>query len=120
MDALDALDSWTRDKGERDQAIQRLRFYGAAPQARRHREAAMTATDRVVFINYRGEDNHSYGSLLHHELSRQFGENRVFLDSESIPAGADFVQELLGWVRSTGSAATLPRPSLPTSGSSRC
>jgi sugar/nucleoside kinase (ribokinase family) len=56
--------------------------------------------DRGVFINYRGEDSHSYGALLYTELARQFGADRVFLDCESIPAGADFVEELLGRVRS--------------------
>jgi hypothetical protein len=52
-----------------------------------------------VFINYRGEDSHSYGALLHAELSRRFGPESVFLDSASIPAGADFVAQLLGRVR---------------------
>jgi hypothetical protein len=52
-----------------------------------------------VFINYRGEDSHSYGALLHAELSRRFGLESVFLDSASIPAGADFVEQLLGRVR---------------------
>jgi hypothetical protein len=56
--------------------------------------------DRAVFINYRGEDSHSYGALLCTELAHLFGDNQVFLDAESIPAGADFVQELLGQVRS--------------------
>jgi TIR domain/Tetratricopeptide repeat/NB-ARC domain len=56
--------------------------------------------DRAVFINYRGEDSHSYGALLYTELTRHFGDEHVFLDAESIPAGADFVQELLGRVRS--------------------
>jgi hypothetical protein len=51
-----------------------------------------------VFINYRGEDSHSYGALLYTELARRFGEDRVFLDCESIPAGADFAEELLGWL----------------------
>lgn len=55
---------------------------------------------RSVFVNYRGEDSHSYGALLYTELARQFGEEHVFLDCESIPAGADFVEELLGQVRS--------------------
>jgi hypothetical protein len=55
--------------------------------------------DRRVFINYRGEDSHSYGALLYTELARQFGEDQVFLDCESIPAGADFVEELLDRVR---------------------
>jgi hypothetical protein len=56
--------------------------------------------DRGVFINYRGQDTHSYAALLYTELVRQFGEDSVFLDAESIPAGTDFVGELLGRVRS--------------------
>jgi hypothetical protein len=52
-----------------------------------------------VFINYRGEDSHSYGALLHAELCRWFGPELVFLDSASIPAGADYVEQLLGRVR---------------------
>ncbi|HEX4703555.1 MAG TPA: TIR domain-containing protein [Pseudonocardiaceae bacterium] len=56
--------------------------------------------DRGVFINYRGADSHSYGALLYTELTRHFGGEHVFLDAESIPAGADFVDELLGRVRS--------------------
>ena len=47
-----------------------------------------------LFINYRGADSHSYAALLYVELSRCFGPERVFLDSESIPAGADFVAQL--------------------------
>jgi hypothetical protein len=56
--------------------------------------------DRAVFINYRGEDSRSYSALLYMELVRQFGDEYVFLDAESIPAGVDFVRELLGRVRS--------------------
>jgi hypothetical protein len=52
-----------------------------------------------VFINYRGMDSHSYGALLHAELSRRFRPESVFLDTESIPAGADYVEELLYRVR---------------------
>src|SRR5262249_50061866 len=52
-----------------------------------------------VFISYRGEDSYSYGALLHAELSRRFGPELVFLDSASIPAGADFVEQLLERVR---------------------
>ena len=55
---------------------------------------------RAVFINYRGEDSHGYGALLYHGLKAQFGEDQVFLDAETIPAGADFVAELLASVRS--------------------
>jgi hypothetical protein len=64
------------------------------------RRPAHRVVDRGVFINYRGEDTHSYGALLYTELARQFGVERVFLDAESIPAGADFAAELLRRVRS--------------------
>jgi tetratricopeptide (TPR) repeat protein len=52
-----------------------------------------------VFINYRSADSGSYGALLYLELSRFFGSELVFLDSESIPAGADFAAELVRRVR---------------------
>src|SRR5262249_733778 len=51
------------------------------------------------FINYGGADSYSYGALLHAELSRVVGPELVFLDSQSIPAGADFVEQILGRVR---------------------
>ena len=54
-----------------------------------------------MFINYRGEDSHSYGALLYTEIARRFGADHVFLDAESIPAGADFVEELLDRVRAS-------------------
>src|SRR5262249_35007454 len=47
-----------------------------------------------VFINYKGRDSHSYAALLYVELSRRFGPEWVFLDCESIPAGADYVAHL--------------------------
>jgi RecA/RadA recombinase len=56
--------------------------------------------ERVIFINYRSEDSHSYGALLYRDLTGHFGKDLVFLDSESIPGGADFVEELLGRVQS--------------------
>src|SRR5215475_8003747 len=55
-----------------------------------------------VFINYRGADSHSYGALLYAELCRCFGAELVFLDSESIPAGADFPEQLVARVRGCG------------------
>lgn len=55
--------------------------------------------DDCVFINYRSADCHSYGALLYVELSNRFGADLVFLDNESIPAGADFVSHLLRRVR---------------------
>lgn len=54
-----------------------------------------------VFINYRGEDSRSYGALLYAELSRRLGPHLVFLDSESIPPGTDYVDRLLGMVRAS-------------------
>src|SRR5262245_21770709 len=55
--------------------------------------------DGEIFINYRSADTRSYAALLYVELSRCFGPDLVFLDSESIPAGADFAEQLLGRVR---------------------
>jgi tetratricopeptide (TPR) repeat protein len=52
-----------------------------------------------VFINYRGDDSDTAAVLIDRELTAQFGSDRVFLDSRSIPAGADFVDELLGRLR---------------------
>jgi tetratricopeptide (TPR) repeat protein len=52
-----------------------------------------------VFINYRGEDSDTAAVLIDRELAARFGSDRVFLDSRSIPAGTDFVEELLGRLR---------------------
>jgi hypothetical protein len=53
----------------------------------------------VVFINYRGEDSDTAAVLVDRELSARFGSDRVFLDSRSIPVGADFAEELLKRLR---------------------
>ncbi|MDQ3222358.1 MAG: toll/interleukin-1 receptor domain-containing protein, partial [Gemmatimonadota bacterium] len=52
-----------------------------------------------MFINYRGEDSQTCAALLDRELSERFGKDRVFLDSRSIPVGEDFVEVLLGRLR---------------------
>jgi tetratricopeptide (TPR) repeat protein len=52
-----------------------------------------------VFINYRGEDSDTAAVLIDRELAARFGSDWVFLDSRSIPAGADFVDELLERLR---------------------
>jgi hypothetical protein len=52
-----------------------------------------------IFINYRGEDSQTAAALIDHELVNRFGNDQVFLDSRSIPAGVDFVEELLGRLR---------------------
>ncbi|HEX5119798.1 MAG TPA: toll/interleukin-1 receptor domain-containing protein [Pseudonocardiaceae bacterium] len=53
-----------------------------------------------VFISYRGAADSLYAAdLLHAELSHVLGPGRVFLDSESIKPGADFVRTLVDRVR---------------------
>jgi tetratricopeptide (TPR) repeat protein len=52
-----------------------------------------------IFINYRGADSDTAAALIDRELTARFGRSSVFLDSLSIPAGADFVDELLGRLR---------------------
>jgi len=59
----------------------------------------MATSGTTAFISYRATDSGSYGALLYLELSRWFGSECVFLDSESIPAGADCVEALLDGVR---------------------
>ena len=53
-----------------------------------------------IFINYRGDDSQTAAVLIDQHLTARFGSDQVFLDCRSIPAGADFVDELLGRVRS--------------------
>jgi hypothetical protein len=71
-----------------------------------------------VFVNYRGVDSRSYGALLYAELSRHFGADVVFLDSESIdlPAEADLHAEIAAvarcqyrWLRHREASADLDR-----------
>jgi len=52
-----------------------------------------------IFINYRGEDSRTAAALIDRELVEQFGNDHVFLDNRSIPAGVDFVKKLLGRLR---------------------
>jgi tetratricopeptide (TPR) repeat protein len=52
-----------------------------------------------VFISYRSEDSHSYAALIYAELCRRFGDDQVFLDSESTAAGEDFGAVLFGRLR---------------------
>jgi TIR domain len=47
-----------------------------------------------VFINYRAEDSLTTAALIDHALTAKFGRDNVFLDCRSIPAGADFVDEV--------------------------
>jgi tetratricopeptide (TPR) repeat protein len=52
-----------------------------------------------IFINYRGDDSDTVAALIDHHLTARFGSDQVFLASRSIPAGADFVEELLERLR---------------------
>src|SRR5205823_6094090 len=60
---------------------------------------AVTTTNSTIFISYRAGDSRGYAALLYLELSRCFGHASVFLDCESIPAGADCDDLLLRGVR---------------------
>src|SRR5215813_10576466 len=52
-----------------------------------------------VFINYQGADSGTAAALIDRELTARLGSDRVFLDCRSIPAGADFAEELLSQLR---------------------
>ncbi len=43
-----------------------------------------------IFISYRRVDSELLASMLHDKLEGQFGKDSVFLDSDSIPLGANF------------------------------
>jgi hypothetical protein len=53
-----------------------------------------------IFINYRREDTEAAANWLHEKLSQQFGEENVFIDTDDIPAGIDFVEYLRGQIDS--------------------
>ncbi len=47
-----------------------------------------------IFINYRRDNAVATAGRLHDRFSRVFGRGRVFIDVDTIPAGADFVHHL--------------------------
>ncbi|WP_035796769.1 toll/interleukin-1 receptor domain-containing protein [Kitasatospora mediocidica] len=55
-----------------------------------------------VFINYRTGDGEKNAAVIDRELSRRFGEDRIFRASKSIKPGDRFAQELLANVRRSG------------------
>jgi hypothetical protein len=71
----------------------------AAEEARRRAEEVKAAEEAArapkVFINYRREDSAAYARLVQDRLEREWGRDFVFMDVDSIPIGADFV-EILG------------------------
>jgi hypothetical protein len=55
-------------------------------------------TDRrppKFFVNYRTGDGDAASLMLHNELSRRFGESRVFRDTRSIPCGTSDFERVL-------------------------
>jgi hypothetical protein len=47
-----------------------------------------------IFINYRREDSIGTAGRLHDRLAQAFGQQNLFMDVDSIPAGVDFVADL--------------------------
>jgi TIR domain len=45
-----------------------------------------------IFISYRREDSRGHAILLHRDLQRHFGDERVFMDTSGIGGGEDFVR----------------------------
>ncbi|WP_217210663.1 toll/interleukin-1 receptor domain-containing protein [Streptomyces sp. AC550_RSS872] len=56
----------------------------------------------VIFVNYRSGDEEFTATLVERELSRRFGDEKVFRASKSISPGSKFPQEILTAVRSCG------------------
>lgn len=51
-----------------------------------------------IFINYRRGDDPGTAGRLYDRLEPEFGKDNLFMDVDTIPAGADFVTVLEGWV----------------------
>ncbi len=54
------------------------------------------APQRTVFINYRHEDTAGEALLLYTTLAARFGPENVFLDVQSLTAGAEWLKEIRG------------------------
>jgi hypothetical protein len=58
---------------------------------------AATSFDTImakIFICYRRTDSKGHTGWLHDRLATRFGNSRIYRDIDSIPAGADFVEEV--------------------------
>src|SRR5690242_9416655 len=51
-----------------------------------------------LFISYRREDSLDIAGRIHDGLSHHFGEEKVFIDVDTIPFGVDFRRYLTAWV----------------------
>src|SRR5213596_3431496 len=47
-----------------------------------------------IFINYRRQDSEGYVGRLYDHLAQHFESQDIFIDVDSIPPGADFVETL--------------------------
>jgi len=57
--------------------------------------AALTSIDRqTLFLCYRREDTEDAAGRLHDRLTATFGQDRVFMDIDSVPLGIDFVDHV--------------------------
>ena len=54
------------------------------------RESSRTRQPAKVFINYRREDSDVHASRIYTALTTEFGDDRVFMDTEALPPGVDF------------------------------
>ena len=64
--------------------------------------AQHTAPSAGVFISYRRQDAAPYARLLREELRKHYGPEQVFMDVDSIDAGADFADAINQSVESCG------------------
>src|SRR4051812_14372865 len=55
-------------------------------------------TMKKIFLSYRREDSRWPARQLYEALARTLPRNQVFMDIDSIPPGADFVEILSSWV----------------------
>jgi formylglycine-generating enzyme required for sulfatase activity len=60
------------------------------PKSDRHPEQYMAR----IFISYRRDDAGGYSLLVFDRLARYFGRDRVFMDTDAIEPGADFVRAI--------------------------
>lgn len=55
-----------------------------------------------IFISYRREDSSAYARLLYDRLSRRFGEDRIFMDVDTLVVGVDFTRAIIAAVSGCG------------------
>ena len=54
-----------------------------------------------VFISYRRKGSSTFAAVLHHELAKEFSQERIFEDKFSIAPGSDFTQVIQDAIAST-------------------